>query len=335
MIVVVGGGVAGAATASHLAASGARVCLVERSPSPAHKVCGEFISVEARTMLDSLGVDLADAVPLERVRLRSGRRTAEARLPFAALSLSRRVLDERLLALAAARGAEIRRGVAATRIDAGRVALADGSVLEARAVVLATGKHDLRGAVRPRGRRIGLKMHFERVPPELEGTVELRLFPGFYAGLEPVEGGRLNLCVAIERDRFTGWPALLAALGMERAVAAWSRPLAVAAIPYGFLHRGAGPAYRVGDQLAVIPSLAGDGIAIALHSARRVAAAILAGTGPAEAHAALAAELGPQLRRAGVLARLLEFPSLSVAVAEIVPALVAHAAKATRLDAKV
>jgi flavin-dependent dehydrogenase len=335
MIVVVGGGVAGAATAAHLAGKGARVCLVERAPGPAHKVCGEFISVEARAMLDALGVDLADAVPLERVRLRSGGRTAEARLPFAALSLSRRLLDERLLACAAARGAEIRRGAAATRIEAGRVMLADGSLLAAVAVVLATGKHDLRGAARPHGRRIGLKMHFERVPPELEGTVELRLFRGSYAGLEPVEGGRLNLCVAIERDRFFGWPALLAALGMERAVAAWKRPLAVAAIPYGFLHRGAGPAYRVGDQLAVIPSLAGDGIAIALHSARRIAAAILAGTGPAEAHAALAAELAPQLRRAGFLARLFDHPSLSVTAARLLPGLVAHAARATRLGAGV
>lgn len=335
MIVVVGGGVAGAATAAYLAGCGARVRLVERAPGPAHKVCGEFISSEAQAMLAALGVDLADAVPIERLRLSAGGRTAEAPLPFAALSLSRRTLDERLLAQAASRGAEICRGIAATGIVAEGVALADGSVLPAKAVVLATGKHDLRGAGRPHGRMIGLKMHFEGVPPSLERTVELRLFRGFYAGLAPVEGGRLNLCVAIDPARFAGWPALLRTLGMEGAAPAWVRPLAVAAIPYGYLHRGDGPAYRVGDQLAVIPSLAGDGIAIALHSARRVAAALLDGTGPAAVHAALAAELGPQLRRAGLLARLFERPLLSVTAARLLPGLVPCAARATRLAARV
>jgi flavin-dependent dehydrogenase len=331
MIVVVGGGIAGAATAAHLAAGGARVCIVERSPAPAHKVCGEFVSVEAQESLAALGVDLAEAMQIERLRLSAGRRSAEAPLPFAAISLSRRVLDERLLARAAARGVEIRRGIAATGIAAGGVTLADGSVLRAAAVVLATGKHDLRGAGRPHGRMIGLKMHFMGVPAELECTVELRLFPGGYAGLEPIEGGSLNLCVAIERARFAGWPSLLAALGMKGAVPAWTRPLAVAAIPYGYLHRGGGPAYRVGDQLAVIPSFVGDGIAIALHSARRVAAAILAGTGPALIHAALATELAPQMRRARILARLLDRPSLSVTAVRLLPGLIAHAARATRL----
>src|SRR5262245_33103427 len=47
------------------------------------------------------------------------------------------------------------------------------------------------------------------------------------------------------------------------AIACWSRPLAIASIPYGYVATGGGP-WRIGDQAAVIPSFSGDGIAIAL-----------------------------------------------------------------------
>jgi flavin-dependent dehydrogenase len=335
VIVVVGGGVAGAATAMHLAAAGARVRLIERTREAADKVCGEFISAEAQAMLAALGVPLNDAVPIARVRLAAGGQAAEAPLPFKAVSLSRRVLDERLIARAAALGVEIRRGVAAVSVTADGVTLADGTWIAGDAVVLATGKHDLRGAGRPHGSMLGLKMHFAAVPPGLERMIELRLFEGGYAGLEPVEGGRLNLCVALEKARFAGWPALIGALGMGAAEPLWARPLAVAAIPYGYLHRGEGPAYRVGDQLAVIPSFAGDGIAIALASARRVAAAIGAGIAPGAVHAALARDLAPQFRRARLLAALMRRPRLAVGAARLLPGLLGCAASATRLGMRV
>jgi flavin-dependent dehydrogenase len=334
VIVVIGGGVAGAATSIHLARAGAAVALLEREPGPAHKVCGEFISIEAQEMLGELGVDLADAVPLQRLRLRTGRQAAESVLPFRAVGLSRRALDQRLLDRAAAVGASVRRGIAVRALAPGAVILRDGGEIRARSIVLATGKHDLRDLARPHGSMLSLKMHFDGAVRSLAGTVELRLFDGGYAGLQPVEDGRVNLCLAVERDRFPGWPVLIERLAIDPALRpCWVRPLAVAAIPYGYLHRGVGRVYRVGDQFAVIPSFAGDGIAIALHSAGRIAAAILAGQDAGAAHARLAAELAPQLRRAGLIARLFTRPRIAVAAARLAPALVRHAAQATRLAA--
>lgn len=331
-VIVIGGAVAGAATAAHLAAAGIRVLLLERASVPVHKVCGEFISPDASAMLAELGIDLTGAAPIEHVRLSAGAGRADAPLPFRALGFSRRLLDERLLMRAEALGAEVRRGVMVRAVaEGGGVALADGSVFGAERIVLATGKHDLRGAGRPRGTMLGLKMHFAKVPADLVGKIELRLLSRGYAGLAPLENGRLNLCVALERDGFESWPALLAALRMEGAEPLWPRPLAVAAIPYGYRHRGEGPAYRVGDQLAVIPSFVGDGIAIALRSARRVAEAIVAGTSPATIHASLATELAPQFRRARMLGWVLARPRLAVAAARLLPRLLASAASATRL----
>ena len=99
----------GAAAACLLAGAGRSTVLFEREAGPRHKVCGEFISVEAAAYLASLGLDpeRLGALPIHHVRLIQGERTAT--LPFPAFSLSRDVMDEALLKAAAARGAEIRR----------------------------------------------------------------------------------------------------------------------------------------------------------------------------------------------------------------------------------
>ena len=68
-------------------------------PVPRHKVCGEFISVEAAAYLTALGLDpeRLGALPIRHVRLIQGERTATADLPFPAFSLSRDVMDDALL----------------------------------------------------------------------------------------------------------------------------------------------------------------------------------------------------------------------------------------------
>ena len=88
------------------------VFLVAREQGPHDKVCGEFLSGEAARYLGALGLDLPalGAVPIVAVRLAHRATLAEVPLPFPAYSLSRRVLDEALLARAAAAGATIRRG---------------------------------------------------------------------------------------------------------------------------------------------------------------------------------------------------------------------------------
>jgi flavin-dependent dehydrogenase len=55
------------------------------------------------------------------------------------------------------------------------------------------------------------------------------------------------------------------------------RPIAITHIPYGYIRRTTeNGLYCIGDQAAVIPSFTGDGISIALHTARCAVAAFLA-----------------------------------------------------------
>lgn len=80
-----------------------------------------------------------------------------------------------------------------------------------------------------------------------------------------------------------------------------AKPIAVTHIPYGYMRRTTEDGlYCIGDQAAVIPSFTGDGISIALYTARRGAAAYLAGV-PAPA---FQEQLGSALRAQMRLAEL-------------------------------
>ena len=324
---VIGGGPAGAALATLLAREGEEVVLLERETGPHDKVCGEFISVEAAGYLNGLGLDLTalDAVPIRTVRVAARGVAVQTALPFPAFSLSRRRLDEALLGLAAEAGVQVRRGARAKGLQAGpsgwRASIEGGEDVLARSAFLATGKHDLKGQRRPPGLHsglVGFKMHFRLGVHEtaaLDGAVELHLFPGGYAGLEPIEDGLANLCLLVQRAQARApWPDLLEIIRaacplldqrLAGAEALWPRPLAIAAIPYGHVATASDSLWRLGDQAAVIPSFAGDGLGIALHSAHAAASAYLAGETAAAFQGRLAADLGLRVKGAALLSRLL------------------------------
>jgi menaquinone-9 beta-reductase len=299
----VGGGVAGCAAAIALARNGQRVRLLEREPTPRHKVCGEFLSGEALEDLHALGIHVASlgAVPIDLVRLAAASRAAQAPLPFPAASLTRKSLDTALIAAAIHAGVQVERGQSVealhrTADGQWQVTLEDGTTRQAQTAFLATGKHDLRGHARPSDpdRWVAFKMYFRLAPSqaaELAGASELMLYPGGYGGIQPVEGGIANLCCVV-KQRFlvpggNRWQAFLAgmqkdcphlALRLSGAQPLLPRPIAITHIPYGFIRRQTEPGlYCIGDQAAVIPSFTGDGISIALHTARCAVAACLAG----------------------------------------------------------
>ncbi|HUO21082.1 MAG TPA: FAD-dependent monooxygenase [Caulobacteraceae bacterium] len=355
---IVGAGPAGAALAVRLARAGRPVALLERRRGPHDKVCGEFLSGEAVEALEALGLDLAalGAVPIGRARLSRGRDVAESALPFAALSLSRRRLDEALIGLAQAEGAEVVRGfrVRALRPDAGgwRAEADDGRAARGGEAFLGVGKHDLRGFPRPAGLHGDLaafKMHWRLAPSQTEalsGAVELMLFGGGYLGLEPIEDGLANLCLVVRRQRLSqlgAWPAVLASARADCALLdrrltgaapLWPRPLALAAIPYGLVARRTEGPWPLGDQAAVIPSFAGDGVAIALHSAALAARIHLQGGDVAAYSREMARGIGLRVRGASLLSHaLVRGPGQAAAMAAVRarPQLISAAASLTRI----
>ncbi|MCU6454232.1 FAD-dependent monooxygenase [Sphingomonas sp. A2-49] len=351
---IVGGGPAGSAAAIRLAAHGARPLLVERH-ADADALCGGFVSWRTIDRLAGLGVD-ADTLNrdrLTRVTLFAGDRVREAALPRPALGVSRRHLDRVLRAAAVRSGAAVETGVTVRHVDGLAAHLADGAVLSGDALFLATGKHDLRGLARPAAARgddptLGIRVRLAASPAltaALAGRIELYLFDRGYAGIALQEDGSANLCMAVHRSRLhaAGSPHdLLAALGRAQpqlaerlAHLAPGEPVdAIANVPYGWRQRRGVPGlFRLGDQAGVIPSLAGEGMGIALGSGMDAADAWHAG-GPAAA-AAWQARFGRRLARplavAGAVRRVAEGGWSAAAVAMMPPGLIRMMAHATRL----
>jgi len=357
-VLIIGGGLAGSAAAITLARAGCKVTLVEREPKPHHKVCGEFLSREALLYLASLGLDVAalGAVPIHNVRLAS----VEATLPFAAMSLTRRKLDEHLLQTAELAGANILRGC---RVDllqrepeshTWRATLGS-TTLHADTIFLATGKHDLRTQPRPAGRQcnlIAFKMYYQLTPTQaaaLASSVELIFYPGGYAGLQPVEDGTANLCCLIQRrelQRLGGWDALAthmqthSPLLRQRLYGAHpllDKPLAISPIPYGYVretNQTADGLWALGDQAAVIPSFTGDGMSIALHSGCLAASMYLQGKSSTQFHHQLHNEVSRQVSLATAISRALIWPptrSAITAAVAVFPTLLDTVARRTRI----
>ncbi len=356
---VVGGGLAGSSLAISLATAGQDVLLIEKSAGAHPKVCGEFLSHEALLYLHALGIDIdaLGAVPIDYVRLAGQRTLVGTRLPFASRSLSRERLDEALLERAAVCGVSILRPCRVQALERDGVWSAHTDAeknFRGRAAFLATGKHDLYGWHRPAGRQndlLAFKMYWILSASEraaLERHVELVLFPGGYAGLQPIEDGRANLCLLVHQEMFRKiggrWPKLLAHIKnhsahlrarLDGAIALWERPLSLSSIPYGYVREQAddGP-WRLGDQSAVIPSFAGDGMSIALHSASLAAAMYLSGRSADQYQQSLARDVECQVSLATWISKALLNPlacSMLRAATQLWPGVLAHVARSTRI----
>jgi flavin-dependent dehydrogenase len=358
-IAIVGGGLAGAAAAILLAREGRDVLLLEREAQPRHKVCGEFLSREALAYLKQLGIDAAaiGAVPIRSVRLAGRGRRSEARLPFAAMSLTRLRVDAELLRLAEAAGARVRRGCRVQGIERSSedwsASLDGGEAISAKTMFLATGKHDLRGRARPEGKQpdlVALKMYWRLAPEQaaaLDGHVELMLYRGGYAGLQSVEDGAANLCCLIQRtelQRLGGrWENLLAAMQrdcgllrerLEGATALLEKPLAISSIPYGYVRSACDGLWALGDQAAVIPSFTGDGMSIALHSGCLAAGMYLRSETAERFQQRMEKQISRQVGLATMVSRGLVWqPSRQLFTAAVAhwPGLLAMVARATRI----
>ena len=355
---VVGGGLAGAMVATRLAAAGREVVLLEKERAAHDKVCGEFLSREAIHYLRQADVEPLHlgAQTIQRVRLHSGRKSVETDLPFTALSLSRRILDEAVLAKARDAGCEVRRSAFVDQLEAAgdcwSVRLRGGETIRTKTVFLATGKHELntwerRGSTQPD--LVGFKLHWKLAPDQselLRGVMELFLFRGGYGGLSMIEGGTANLCLVVRRKTLRhlgGWTELLQSIRngtpalherLHNATPCRQKPLAISPIPYGHLGGPADGVWRVGDQVAVIPSFTGDGMSIALHSAAVAADMYLNGEGADDYARCLTDQLRPGMRFATGLSRAMVTPAartIAPLLLSLMPGAMGQIALSTRI----
>lgn len=319
-VLIVGGGPAGATAAILLARAGRSVAVLEKARFPRRKVCGEFVAPHAVQLLQELGFENPGKVEIRRIALWAGNSIVGAALPPPyARTIAREELDQLLLERAAACGARVFQPAAALRLErtaTGIACIARPSLeIEARAIIAAHGSWEA-GSLPTQPRHLppqaadllAFKAHFRGCGAPT-GTIALVPFPGGYAGVVEIGGGRATFACCIRRERLeelrtAGLPAGESAFRYALSMSRGMREAFDAAVregPWlasGPLRPGARPLYRdgifaVGNAAGEVHPVIGEGIAIAMSSARALCqpliAALEAGYPPA-AQAAVARE---------------------------------------------
>jgi flavin-dependent dehydrogenase len=299
-VVVVGAGPSGATTALLLARRGHQVILLDRARFPRDKACGEGVMPPGVAALRRMGlyqrVLATGARSLENVTYRHRRAGVEARIPFpappdggpaAGLGVRRTTFDAVLVdAVREESRAVVRDGDRVT----GLTRDADGVVagvtttrdeIRARVVVGADGLHSQMRAwtglrARPQGQvRYGLAGHWQVDTRDRDGiTVTLAGGHEWYEA--PVGPGLLLVSILTHRSR----PAMTARHyegaarrsipGLAHAVLA-SRPLGAAHFHQRVRAVADGRVFLVGDASGYDDPTTGDGIAIGMLLAERLA----------------------------------------------------------------
>lgn len=299
-VAIIGGGLAGCMAAIVLAQRQHRVVLLEAGEYPRAKVCGELLSPESVTLFKRIGflpyVQALHPTTIETLRITAPDGTEwRSRFPAPALGLSRYALDQALATFAVRCGVTLADKTQVTAIEG---SLADGFCISARvrggttavnaASVIATyGKRShldralARSYAHEQQPYIGLKRHFRGAP--LPHHIDLHVFKGGYCGISQVEDGRTNVCLLAEQavfqtvvghvspriEAFIDWIC-----SQNRALGRWladAEPLYPDWLSIGqvTLQTKApidGDILFAGDSAGMIAPLAGDGMAMALHS---------------------------------------------------------------------
>lgn len=287
--IILGAGPAGSAAAIRLAQAGTQSRLIDQQGKPGDALCGGFLSWATIAQLAELGLttEQLGGHCITQVALFASGREERLALPAPGIGLSRHRLDTLLRAAAQSAGAQLRIG-RATLLSPTDLTLDDGEAIRWDSLFLATGKHDLRGVGRPHGGddpELGLRLKLDShasLHDLIGDRIELHMVDGGYVGLLLQEDGRANICMAVRKSRLAaagGRPVTLFHQFADQSPALAARLAdlpanpridAIGHVPYGWRARDGWPGlYRLGDQAAVIPSLAGEGIGIALASAQR------------------------------------------------------------------
>ena len=299
-IVIVGAGPAGSSLAIRLAQKGCHVTLIEKDRFPREKLCGEFISPECLRHFESLDVkgELlemgGDRIYETRFISKQGGTVAVPTEWFGhgsfALSLSRAVMDDKLLSAARAAGVNVIEGsrVTGTNIEGSQMVSLDlrsddgkKSRVDTDLFVDATGRAAVLSKREVRAQRpklVAFKAHLTGVRAE-PGVCEIFFFDGGYGGLSHVEHDKANFCFILKASvakKFIGQTNHLFRSIVSQNTRAYSRMsaaqpthdwLAVAIDRFGY--RPPHPCENVvavGDAGAFIDPFTGSGMLMALES---------------------------------------------------------------------
>ncbi|MFV5686561.1 NAD(P)/FAD-dependent oxidoreductase [Flavobacterium sp. GB2R13] len=291
-VLIIGGGLAGLTAAIHLSKIGFLITVVEKNEFPKHKVCGEYISNEVLPYLNWLDLNIADLYPTTLTKLEfstvSGKKI-KSTLPLGGFGISRYVLDEYLYKKAIANGCKIIQDLVediAFEDEIFTVTTSNKIILKAKIVIGAFGKRSIidqklnRNFIQKKSPWLAVKAHYSGdFPNDLVG---LHNFKGGYCGVSKVENDVINICYLADYETFKQFknvkeyqknvvsqnPHLKAIF--EKSKLIFEKPLTISQISFEKKQAVNNHILMIGDSAGLIHPLCGNGMAMAIHSAKIV-----------------------------------------------------------------
>lgn len=297
-IIIIGGGLSGLTNAIRLSAAGLNVLLVEKNAYPFHRVCGEYISNEVKPFLQSIGVNIEalNASNINKLSVTSPSGTVlNAPLRMGAFGVSRYQLDQHLYELALAKGCHARLNTQALDIlwadDVFTVKLSDGSEEKARIVLGTFGKRSNmdrqlnRSFFYKRSPYIGIKYHIKTDFPK--DRIALHNFKDGYCGISPIEDDKYCFCTLTTRENLKKYGSIPE---MEKNILyknphlkhifqnaefLYEKPEVINEISFEKKTTVENHILFSGDTAGMIAPLCGNGMSMAIHSAKILSDSIL------------------------------------------------------------
>ena len=289
-VVIIGGGLAGLTAAIHLSKVGLRVILIEKNSFPKHKVCGEYISNEVLPYLNWLDVSIQDLEPTTITKLQfssANGTTLNHKLPLGGFGISRYILDDFLYKKAVANGCKIIQETVTDidfKVDDFTITTSNNSIINSKIVLGAFGKRSTidqklsRNFIQKKSSWLAVKAHYSGFYPN--DLVGLHNFEGGYCGVSKVENDKINVCYLADYDTFKQYknvaeyqkaivsknPHLKTIF--ESCTLLFDKPLTISQISFEKKMTVENHMLMIGDSAGLIHPLCGNGMAMAIHSAK-------------------------------------------------------------------
>lgn len=290
-IVIVGGGLAGLVCANLLSQS-AKVVLLEKKQYPFHRVCGEYISNETIPFLKRNGLypNFLELPSIRQLWLTSvNGQKAEIDLGLGGFGISRFQLDHFLYQKAKEKGVAVFENCEATQItfqDELFEIETTNKKFTADVVIGSFGKRSRldktlqRNFIQKKSPYVGIKYHIRTQHPN--HVIALHNFKDGYCGISNIEEGKSTLCYLTHRNNVRQFKSIAE---MERQVLFKNPYLKKIFSESEFLYEKPetineisfetkGPIEQhllmSGDAAGMITPLCGNGMALAIHSAKVV-----------------------------------------------------------------
>jgi flavin-dependent dehydrogenase len=290
-ILIIGGGLAGLTAALHLNKVGLKVTLIEKDTYPQHKVCGEYISNEVLPYFEWLGLDienLAPAIISELLFTSNLGKSIQTKLPLGGFGLSRYTIDHYLYTELIRRKVNIvhDRVVEIKFTNNQFTVETANNTFVAAYVIGAYGKRSAidiklnRSFINKQSPYLAVKAHYKADYPN--NVVSLHNFEGGYCGVSKVENDRLNICYLTNYESFKKHKNLLAFQEnvlyknsylkaiFKNASDLFDAPLTISQISFEAKEPVNNHILMIGDTAGLIHPLCGNGMAMAIHSAKIV-----------------------------------------------------------------